>query len=410
VPDLLADVVRLTAAAPSSDVALDRAARRLLSVADWVIADRLDEPDLVTRVAAYGSDGLLTLPEGPAARRSAAGSVGLLPALLQASRRMLLLESDALKELSRSADSHQARQASTALRLGANQVLLLGLVSRDVLHGVLSLGRTGTFTDEDLVELADVAVLLGLALDAARLLTEQSAVATAMQTSLLPPVPAVAGIRLAARYSPAASGLEVGGDWYDAFPTQAGLVVVIGDASGHDVAAAARMADLRNLLRAYAVDRNETPAGLVGRLDRSAAVLGLDATATCLVGRLRELDGGRWSLTWTSAGHLPPVLLHGGRARLLDTAPDLMLGVEPSTARTDHQVELSPGDVLVLYSDGLVEVRGISLEERLEVLRGRVEDCGGDGPDLLAERLLTGLSATSADDIALLVLEVADAP
>jgi sigma-B regulation protein RsbU (phosphoserine phosphatase) len=272
--------------------------------------------------------------------------------------------------------------------------------------GVLTLGRRQRFADDELAELADVAAHLGAVLDAARLHELQSTVATTMQKSLLPPLPAVAGLRFAARYSPASRGLAVGGDWYDAFPTDSGVVLVVGDASGHDVGAVARMADLRNLLRAYAVDRDEPPSGLVSRLDRSAARLGLDATATCVVGRLQPGDGARWQLSWTSAGHLPPVLLRGGRARLLDPAPELMLGVDTSTVRTDHTLELQPGDLLLLYTDGLVEVRGASLQERLELLRAQVEDDSGLVPDLLAERLLAAIGAGGMDDVALLIVEV----
>ena len=407
---LLGDVVRATSTAASLDAALDRVTALLTSMADWVITDRLDDPDLVTRVAAYDGSGPMHLPVGlgaPAARRSAAGSVGLLPALLQSPRRLILLETDALSEMTRSGDPHRARQAQMALDLGATQVLVLGLVARDVLLGVLSLGVRGRFRDEDLVDLADVAAHLGLALDASRLLSVQRTVATAMQTSLLPPVPAVAGLRLAARYSPASRGLQVGGDWYDAFATEAGLVLVVGDASGHDVSAVARMADLRNLLRAYAVDRVEPPSALITRLDAAAAALGLDALATCVVGRLR-LANGSWSMTWSSAGHLPPVLLRGGVAVLLDAAPDLMLGVDPSAPRADFESELLAGDLLLLYSDGLVEVRGASLEEGLERLRMQVQHGGGAGPDQLAEGLLAAAGATANDDIALLVVEVVD--
>ncbi|GAC1609954.1 MAG: hypothetical protein NVS3B26_14080 [Mycobacteriales bacterium] len=407
---LLGDVVRATSSASSVDAALDRATELLTSMADWVITDRLDDPDLVTRVAAYDAAGRMRLPEGlgaPAARRSAAGSVGLLPALLESPRRMILLEREALTQMSRSGDPHRARQAQMALDLGATQVLVLGLVARDSLLGVLSLGLRGRFRDEDLVELAEIAAHLGLALDASRLLGVQHTVATAMQTSLLPPLPAVAGLSLAARYAPASRGLQVGGDWYDAFATETGLVIVLGDASGHDVSAAARMADLRNLLRAHAVDRDEPPAALITRLDATAAALGLDALATCLVGRLRPLDGS-WSMTWASAGHLPPVLLRGGVAALLDTAPDLMLGVDPAAPRADVETELLSGDLLLIFSDGLVEVRGASLDEGLERLRLQVQQASGAGPDRLAEELLAAVSATATDDIALLVVQVVD--
>lgn len=412
-PDLLTEVVRATASAPDSDALLDRVARLLTGRATWVLADRLDDPDLVTRVAAYDADGPLVLPGGmggASSRRSAAGSVGLLPLLRAAPQKVLRLDAAALAATARATEPHRALQASMALSLGARELLLLGVVARDRVVGVLTLGTRSGFRDEDLAELRDVASHVGLALDAARLLAVQHEVATAMQTSLLPPVPAVPGLRLAARYSPAARGLDVGGDWYDAFPTDAGLVVVVGDATGHDVSAAARMADLRNLLRAYAVDRDEPPSALVSRLERAADRLRLDSGATCVVGRLSRTAGAAWQLVWTSAGHLPPVLLHRGRATLLETPADLMLGVDAVTERTDHQQRLEPGDVLLLYSDGLVELRGCSLELRLQLLRTTVEEHAGLTPDALAELLLEVLGMQPTDDVALLVLEVLAEP
>jgi hypothetical protein len=407
--DLLAAVVRATASASDSSALLDRVAQLLTSRADWVVADRLDEPDLITRVAAYDAHGTLTLPDGmgPApARRSSAGSVGLLPSLIASPRRVLRLDQAALVELTRTVEPHRALQASLALSAGTRELLLLGLVARDAVVGVLTLGSRTGFRDDEIPELADLALHVGLALDAARLLAVQRTVATTMQTSLLPPLPALPGLRLAARYSPAARGLDVGGDWYDAFRTSAGLVVVIGDASGHDVAAAARMADLRNLLRAYAVDRVEPPSALVSRLEHATDVLQLDGAATCVVGRLTPVAGAGWRLVWTNAGHPPPVLVHAGRAELLETPADLMLGVDPAAERTDHERVLVPGDLLLLYSDGLVEVRGALLEERLELLRRTVEQRAGAQPDPLAEHLLSTLARGATDDVALLILQV----
>ena len=405
-PDLLAEVVRATALAADTDTVLDRVARLLTQRADWVIADRLDDPDLVTRVAAYDAAGPLRLPGGPERqRRSSAGSVGLIPSMLRTPHRLLRLDREGLERLSNSSDDTLAGQARFALGLGMQELLVVGVLARGALVAVLSLGSSTGFGGFDVQDLRDVATHVGLALDAARLLAVQREVATAMQTSLLPPVPAVAGLGLAARYSPAAQEFDVGGDWYDAFTTAAGLVVVVGDASGHDVAAAARMADLRNLLRGHAVDRLEGPAALVTRLEHTAHVLGLDATATCVVGRLRRADGG-WQLAWTSAGHPPPVLLAGGRAELLETAPDLMLGVQQGSVRVDHERRLTAGDVLLLYTDGLVERRGAGMDDRLELLRRTVEDHAGEDPDELAETLLRLMSVGGTDDIALLVVRV----
>jgi hypothetical protein len=413
VRDLLGEVVRATADVADSAEVLTRVAQALARRADWVIADRFDEPDLVVRVAAYDGSGPLALPEGmgrATARRSAALTVGMLPAVLNAPQRLLRLQMDELEALSRSAEPHVALQAATALALGTTDLLLVGLAARDSLVGVLTLGSRTGFAQDDVDEVADVALHVGLALDAARLRDGQRAIATALQTSLLPALPAVPGLRLAARYRPAARGLRVGGDWYDAFPTGSGLVVVIGDASGHDVSAAVRMSDLRNVLRAHAVDHEESPAAVVARMDRTAAALGLDATATCLMGRLRPGAEGAWCATWTSAGHLPPIHVRAGRAELVETDPDLMLGVDPGASRSDHRRELRPGDLLLLYTDGLVELPGESLGDRLELLRQTVEEHAGAHPDQLVEALLAIFGQGVGDDIALLALDVPTAP
>ena len=408
-PDLLTDVVRATVSATDSVTILDRSARVLLAVADWVIADRLDDPDLVVRVAAYDADGVLELPVGMGSvspRRSSAGSQGLLPTLLGSPDAALHLRAPQLAALAASGDPHRAAQAAMALAYGANEVLLIRLAARGVVVGVLSLGTRTTFGEADVRALADVASHLGVALEAARLLEVQRAVATALQTSLLPPLPSVAGVRLAARYSPATRGLDVGGDWYDAFEVDDDLVVVIGDVSGHDVSAAARMAALRHTVRAHAVDRAEPPAAVVTRLERTSATLGLDATGTCVVGRLHPHGDGTWRLAWTNAGHPPPLLVRAGHAEFLETEIDLMLGVDPTSPRHDHERRLVPGDVLVLYTDGLVEVRGASMDDRLERLRQVAARNAAEHPDALADVLLSRLGSGGAEDLALLVVQV----
>lgn len=406
---LLAAVVRDTAEAPDSSAVLDRVARRLTELADWVFADRLDEPDLVTRVAAHGRSGPIVLSPamGPrSARRSSAGSVGLLPAVLDAPGQLLRLDRAALQAAASSDDVRSRIQAQSALDVGANEVLVVALVAHGLPKGVLTLGSRSRFTDADVVVVVDIALHVALALEAAQLLVVHREVARAMQTSLMPPVPRVPGLLLAARYVPAAQGLDVGGDWYDAFDVPGGLCVVVGDASGHDVAAATRMADLRNLLRAHAVDRGEGPAATLSRLERTADALSLDAGATCFVGLLRPPRDGVRQLLWSSAGHLPPVHLRGGHATLLETPADLMLGVEVGSRRTEQVTELLPGDVVVLCTDGLVESREAPLGERLEELRVSVERGAGDDPDIMAERMLRELGGQASDDVALLVVQV----
>jgi serine phosphatase RsbU (regulator of sigma subunit) len=409
VADLLSRVVRATAVPSEADVLLERVARLLLEDVDWVLADRLDEPDLVTRVVALGQEGPLELPVElgrPSARRSSAGSIGILPAVLASAGHVLRLRDEDLQAVVAQGDVHAARQAASALERGARDVVLVGLVARGIPLGVLTMGSREQLSPGLLEQLPDVASHVSTALDAARLLTLQNAVARTMQQSLLPPLPAVPGLSLAARYVPAARGLDVGGDWYDAFLTSAGLVIAIGDVAGHDLAAAARMAELRNLLRAYAVEGDLSPDMLLQRLESTAAVLGLDSSATLTVGRLDQRTDG-WLLRWCNAGHPPPLLLSAGRAQWLEPTPDLMLGVDEHARRSSHQLVLRPGDTVVLFTDGLVERRDVLLETRLEALRVAVEAHAGP-PDLLAEHLLTAFAEAAADDVALLVLRIDD--
>ena len=406
--DLLVRVVRATDVPADVDALLQRVASVLVSEVDLVLADRLDEPDLVTRVAALTCAGPLDLPDElgrPTARRSSAGAVGILPRVLASPAHLLRLGTDDLERIAAEDDAHAARQARSVLGGGIRDLVVVALVARGSALAVLTLGSADALPEPLLDELPDVARHLATALDAARLVSLQNAVASTMQQSLLPPLPAVPGLSLAARYVPAARGLDVGGDWYDAFRTPTDVVVAIGDVTGHDLAAAARMAELRNLLRAHAMDASLTPDGLLRQVATTASVLGLDCTATVTVGRMARHDGG-WQLRWCNAGHPSPVLLHAGAARLLEPPPDLMLGVDESHRRSTHTVSLVSGDVLLLYTDGLVEQRGVDLDARVERLRAAVERHGDVAPDGLAERLLSEFAGAAADDVAVLVVRV----
>jgi len=407
----LTALLRVTARAADADEVLRLAGALIVEqVGDWVLADRLADPDLVVRVAALGPDGPLALPalsglEQP--RRSSAFSGGALRRLSAAATPVLHLSADDLEALLDSKDPRLRAQAELTAALGTLEVVVFGTGARGRLNGVLSVGRTTTpFSAADLALLELVALQVGLALDAARLLEAQRGVSAAMQTSLLPPLPLVPGLDLAARYQAAAQGLDVGGDWYDAFTLPDGAIaVVIGDATGHDTTAAVRMSELRNQLRALAVDRCERPSATLTRLDRTGRALAGDASATCLYAQLRR-DGSGWRLRWSSAGHLPPVLVRAGHAELAQTPPDLMLGVDPDSPRSDHEARLDSGDLVLLCTDGLVEQRRVPLDERLEVLLELVARSPGLHPEALAELVLGTLAQDGDDDVALLAVRV----
>lgn len=411
---LISTAVReLTGAVSAEQVLSQLAALVVPDLGTWCLADLLQYPDLVVRVAAVGPDGDLAMGPmmgGPQARRSSAQAQGLLARLLDSPQAVMRLGVDQMTELMTSTEPRVRAQAELAMQLGSTDVLVLGLMSRSKPMGVLTIGRAGgAFSDDDLARLRELALLAGALLDNARLVRAQRNMAAALQTRLLPPLPTVPGLALAARYAPADLGLEVGGDWYDVFAPRPGVVaLVIGDTTGHDVDAAARMAELRSLLRAVAVGpahgAPRSPAALLTELDRTASVLGAEASATCLYAEVHEV-GAELELRWSSAGHLPAILLRDGSATVLEAEADLMLGVDPTTSRADHGLPLRRGDRLVLFTDGLIETRASSLDERLALLLEQVRSTAEGNLEEVADLLVSSL-AGGADDVALLLVEV----
>ncbi|EPJ42187.1 hypothetical protein STAFG_0746 [Streptomyces afghaniensis 772] len=137
-------------------------------------------------------------------------------------------------------------------------------------------------------------------------------IAETLQRALLTDLPATPGLSLAARYLPATHGLNIGGDWYDAFPQRdGGLITVVGDVTGHGLHAAVMMSQLRTALRAYAVD-GDSPGRLLTRLHRFLHHLQPDLYATAVIARLHPDEP---TLTWAAAGHPPPVLRLARRNR-----------------------------------------------------------------------------------------------
>ncbi|GAA2027689.1 hypothetical protein GCM10009756_18970 [Pseudokineococcus marinus] len=243
------------------------------------------------------------------------------------------------------------------------------------------------------------------------LLDQRRTVAHVLQEAMLTRLPQPDHVHLLARYLPAAAGEQVGGDWYDAVVTGDGATtLVIGDVTGHDIHAAATMGQLRSALRTLIwAEPHHTPAQVLARLDTAIPALALDASATCLLARLEQspahADAGLRRLRWSSAGHLPPLLIGpDGHARLLSTEPELLLGFKPATTRQDHTVDLPPGSTLVLYTDGLVERRRSHLSDDLDRLaQVATTHADLDLPDL-ADALVHDLVGDHpSDDTALLL-------
>ena len=165
----------------------------------------------------------------------------------------------------------------------------------------------------------------------------------------------VLGGQIAARYMP--GGADVGGDWYDAVRLEDGrLGVAMGDVVGHGIGAAALMGQLRHATRAYALE-GLSPGVVLDRLDQLVRSLD-DGQMATLIYLVVEPD--LRSLRLASAGHVPPLVVGpDGRGRFLDKAPDPPLGVFDTGGHAELAAELDPGSTLVLYTDGLVEGRGV---------------------------------------------------
>ncbi len=239
----------------------------------------------------------------------------------------------------------------------------------------------------------------------------QAAELERLQQALLTPPPEPDHLHVVVRYQPAGHEAQVGGDWYDAFLQPDGATVIaIGDVVGHGSDAAAAMGQLRGLLRALAYDNTGPPAATLTRVDRAARGLAVSTMATAILARIeRHPDvpvAGRRVLRWSNAGHLPPVLLApDGTSRVLQTPPDLMLGVEPHAARRNHTADLDDGHTLLLVTDGLVERRGCDLDEGLARLLHALRDLGERPLDELLDTLLERLVPhAGADDVAIVAV------
>ena len=226
------------------------------------------------------------------------------------------------------------------------------------------------------VELLTITTLAGYtaqALDRARRLQHRDSAAHLLQQAMLTTLPDEPGLTMYARYQPADSREDVGGDWYDAVPLPDPgrpdgrlLAVSVGDVIGHALDAATVMGQVRSMLRQAAWDHpGEPPSHTLRAFELAADGIGLPAMGTALLAHLYCGADQRWAMTWTNAGHPPPILLPpDGEARLLD-GHDLLFGFPGLAAspRRDHHHDLEPGSTLFLYTDGLVERRGSDLDE-----------------------------------------------
>ena len=293
-------------------------------------------------------------------------------------------------------------------------VLAVPLVARRRLLGGLLVARpvAATYGAEDVTLLLDLARRAALAVDNARLYEERTAIAHALQASLLPPaLPAPAEVDFGARYLPAGEGNEVGGDFYDVFGLpDGGWAVAIGDVCGKGAEAAAITGLARNVLRLL-VREGRSPSQALASLNDAILELGdrgrFCTAALAVVHPSSERPGGL-DLCFSSGGHPPPALLTSSGPPAFAGGTGTLLGVVESPDLDDEEIFLAPGDALVFYTDGVTERRRGSQmfgDDTLLSVLGRAGGTSADAVAGLLEREVRAFAPeVSRDDLAVLVV------
>ena len=290
---------------------------------------------------------------------------------------------------------------------------LVPLVARGRAVGVLSLGwrdagRRPARDEWSLVEA--LAQRIALAVDGALQYRERAHVAQTLQASLLPAaLPDIPGATVAAEYVAAGGGMDVGGDFYDVFALDDGAwILVIGDVLGKGAEAAAVTALARYTVRAVA-GRSPSPAATLAALnDEMLRQRNPDRRfVTAVLARLEPRADGGARLVVASGGHPPPVLLRAGGDAEVVPCPGTLLGVEHDARSFDREIELAPGDTLVLYTDGVTEARRdrpLTPEDLGAALRASAPDGAAAVAREVVHLAEVGGAGALRDDLAVLVV------
>ena len=302
-------------------------------------------------------------------------------------------------------DARQIERAASEEGAPPGARSLYGLVLRDTEQQPTGVVAVACATDEGL---DDVGISLvrahadqaSQALARVRQSQHEHDTTMLLQRSLLPEIPAIDGLEIAAQYHAGSADVEVGGDWYDVVRRQDGVVVLMaGDVAGRGLPAAVLMGQLRNASRAYALE-HRSPVAIVERVSRHLAATEM-ATMACVV-----LDPYTRELAYASAGHPPPLLVDesSGTVARLDGRGRPPLGWRSVEQVDDRAVELPERVTIALYTDGLVERRGSPIDDGIDRLGSfvvRRASLNGDAP---AAAVVAALDEPGLDDDAALLL------
>jgi serine/threonine-protein kinase RsbW len=265
---------------------------------------------------------------------------------------------------------------------------------------LVSAGSGRRFSERDLGLAEQLAKQVSSVVIRARAHDRERRISHELQRNLLPDaIPPVEGWDIAARYQPAAVGVEVGGDWYDVVPIDQHLVgLVVGDVEGHDLGAARMMSRLRHTLGLLLLEERE-PGKALQRLNRVSLAGGGSRLTTVLAAVLNTRTG---TIAFSSAGHPSPVRVESGQAVELPVPPGPPLGVQDCPYK-DHEFPLG-SSCLVMFTDGLIERRGSHIDDRLAQLEALLRTAPSSDPGRVADFLIDTMTAgvRRSDDIVVL--------
>jgi serine phosphatase RsbU (regulator of sigma subunit)/PAS domain-containing protein len=407
---LLAEAGRVLAGSLDYEDTLQRVAWLAVpDLADWCTVDLVGEQGL-ERVAVAHAD--------PAQAELAAqlrgvwidpgGTVG--PAAVMRTGR---------SELHRHVDEAHYRAAAlnpahreAMLQIGARSIASVPMTLRGQRLGVMTLSTAEsgrTLGPEEVAVLEELGRRAAVAVDSARVHRQRSAIARTLQESLLPPaLPEIAGIETAALYRPAGEGVDVGGDFYDLFGVADDeWIAVIGDVCGKGAAAAAVTALARYTIRTAAV-RRRSPAAILRWLNDAMCRQSVDGRFCTIACVHLDMSGPAIRASVACGGH-PPALLRRADGTVEELGvPGTLLGLVPDAEVRDATAEIRPGDVLVLFTDGITEARAPERVLAPEELRAGLSALPGESPQRIVEGLarlaVGGEGAPPRDDIAVLAL------
>ena len=406
---------RLLASSLDPDEVLEQVAWLAVpEIADWCAVDILRVDGQVARVALAHSDPVMLEKGRELSRRYPPRADQLYgpPHVIRTGKSEFVAEipQEVIEELTE--DEHHLELVN---ELGMRSGMTVPMTARSGTLGSMTFvtGPSGRRFDERDLELAEeLARRCATAVENARLYGERAYIARTLQESLLPAeLPEIPGIETAARFRPTGEGHDMGGDFYDLFSSGGrGWTVVIGDVCGKGPDAAAVTALARYTLRAAAM-RERLPSRGLHVLNEALLRQRTDRRFCTVAYAYLESTETGVRLGFASGGHPLPLLVRPDGAVTPVGAPGTLLGVVPDPTFEDRSIELTPGDALVFFTDGVIEDRGDGgLEETS--LAGVLAGCAGMGADSIAARVedeaIRSQNGTPRDDIAVLVLRVAD--